>query len=178
MELLTSGDESAFNQIYERYWELLLGMAFNRLRYLHEAEDAVHDVFVSLWKTRETQKIISLKSYLAVSLKYIVLRIIYRKKLFDAFTSRNHSEDVTYNDNSIEDREVFNSIQKEMDRLPEKCKIIFQMSRIEGLPNSEIALRMNVSGKTVENQINKAQGKLRLSLKNHLGLFAAMFFFF
>lgn len=175
--LLKNGDETAFNEIYERYWELLLGMAFNRLKQLHEAEDVVHDVFASLWKTRSSREISSLRAYLAVSLKYNILRVAYRKKLFAAFVSGNDPDNLTYTIRPVEDREIMSNIQDEMEKLPEKCKIIFQMSRLDGLSNTEIAETLNITNKTVENQINKAQGRLRSSLKN-LSIFLAALLFF
>ena len=177
IELLKKSDESAFHEIYERHWEVLFGMAFNRLQSVPESEDAVHEIFLALWSRRDQIQIISLKSYLATALKYTVLRIIYRKKLSDAFV-RSVSKDNPMLDAQtyLENKNIIENILLESETLPEKCKIIFQLSRIHGFSNNEIAQKLDVTVKTVENQINKAQARLRLSIKNFLSLLIILLF--
>ncbi len=132
---------------------------------MHEAEDAVHDVLVSLWKSREEQDIESLRLYLSGALKYAVLRTIYRRRIFGN-TKVIEDKSIVYNDTQIDNRNVLSLIWEHTAELPEKCRIIFRLSRFHGLSNTEIAQTLNISGKTVENQINKAQKKIKLSLKN------------
>ncbi len=175
MELLKNSDKKSFTEIYERYWKTLLAIAYNRLKRLHEAEDAVHDVLVGLWKTRNKQEIIELKNYLSVALKYSVLRIIYRRRIFS--NTKNVEDDLTiHNDKNLEDKDILTLIWNETEDLPEKCRIIFRLSRFDGLTNLEIAVKLNISSKTVENQINKAQKRIKVSLKNILGFIALLFF--
>lgn len=176
LALLKDNDESAFNEIYERYWETLLGMAYNRLKQLQEAEDVVHDVLAGLWKKRTTD-ISMLRAYLAASLKYNILRKAQRKELFTHFHSQTlvAAETMLSAERQYDNREMIRLLQLQIAQLPEKCRVIFMLSRFEGFSNSEIAEQLRISGKTVENQINKAQGRLRLSMKDLLSLLPGLF---
>ena len=77
--LLAQSDEAAFAEIYNRYWERLYVIAYNRLAEKETAEDAVHDVFTGLWQNRGKAEIQELENYLAVAVKFNVLAKI--KKL-------------------------------------------------------------------------------------------------
>lgn len=171
--LLQISDEAAFTEIYDRYWDQLFGMAYNRLREIEASEDAVHDVFASLWKTRERAEIKSLKNYLAVSLKYIILRSIYRQQLSKKYIAAQGS--VQYIEMKPDEFDFISILSQELDKLPQKCRVIFEYSRIDAMSNKEIAEKMGISVKTVENQINTAQKQLRVALKNSY-IFALFFF--
>jgi RNA polymerase sigma-70 factor (ECF subfamily) len=80
------------------------------------------------------------------------------------------------NQRQLDDQQILKLVMTQLETFPEKCQVIFRLSRIEGFSNSEIAEHLNIAVKTVENQINKAQGKLRFSLKNFLGLVILIFF--
>ena len=65
--LLAKNDKDAFTELYNRYWAVLFGIAYNRLQQAVTAEDIVHDVFLSLWKNKTDQKILQLENYLATA---------------------------------------------------------------------------------------------------------------
>lgn len=166
--LLKSGDELAYTEIYNRYWQTIYTVAYNRVRNMGVAQDLVHDTFVSLWTAREKSSIENLKSYLGVATKYRVIEYIRREKLQNSYAQRTVS--LFSSDHSVEDamhyKEILNRVEKEIETLPEKCKLIFKTSRNENKSATTIAEELSLSKSTVENQINKALTRLRLVLKD------------
>lgn len=167
---LSAGDEDAFAQIYHRYWELLLGMAYNRLKNLQTAEDIVHDVFASIWHNRTKQEIKSLKNYLATAVKYMILKEARKAALLRMYQQKELGNPtyITIPDNVLDHKRLLAMVQKDIASLPEKCRIIFRCSREEGMTVNQIAERMNISPKTVENQMNKALRHLKQTVKSML----------
>jgi RNA polymerase sigma-70 factor (ECF subfamily) len=174
--LLKQGDQVAFTEVYDRYWKILYGIAYNRLRNTQSAEDIVHDVLVSLWNHRETAEVESLSAYLATATKYMIFHLMKRSKKF------SHEEGILENATNIQDQEdledrlhykrLLEMLNEEVEKMPEKCRLVFKYSRNEHMSNKEIADKMNISTSTVENQINKALSTLRRKVKNsHLILF-------
>lgn len=178
---LSAGDKTAFAAIYHQYWELLLGMAYNRLKDLQAAEDIVHDVFAGIWINRQKQEIQSLRNYLATAVKYRILKEVrksavarnYQKKLTGIYVTESDT------DAAMDNKCVLQLLQKEVAVLPEKCRLVFRYSREQGLTVREIAEKMQISPKTVENQLHKALHRLRLTLRNFpFFLFIISFFSF
>lgn len=175
---LAADDKQAFAEIYHQYWELLLGMAYNRLKDLQAAEDIVHDVLASLWHNRHTQEIHALKSYLATAVKYSILKQTRKAALRQHYQQREvhqHLYVVSPDTSSLDNKRIIEMLQKEINTLPEKCRLIFRYSREEGMSVRQIAVEMQISSKTVENQLNKALNKLRLTLKKHALFFSGWF---
>ena len=170
--LLNKSDKDAFTEIYNRYWAELFGIAYNRLQQAVTAEDVVHDVFLSLWKNRSAQNILQLENYLATATKYCVLAKI--KKLHQQKSFSNRIQNTIQQpqlEESLDYKRVLEIIKTEVERLPEKCKLIFKSSREDGKPVKQIAAELNLSPKTVENQITKALKQLRLATKTVLQSF-------
>src|ERR1044072_8608614 len=91
VDLLKTGNEAAFTELYERYWKKLLVRAGQLLHSHEDAEEIVHDIFVRLWKKRETITILhSVHSYLAAMLQYDCYRLLAeqrRKRVINAFSA-------------------------------------------------------------------------------------------
>ncbi len=176
MRLLSENDKAAFAEIYHRYWEVLLGMAYNRLKNRQSVEDVVHDVFAGIWINRNRQEIGSLRNYLATAVKYRILKEVKKAALARQY-SRTLSAMQSFSDldAALDHKVILTLLHKEVEVLPEKCKLVFRYSREQGLTIREIAQKMHISPKTVENQLNKALRRLRLTLKN---LPFLLFFFF
>jgi RNA polymerase sigma-70 factor (family 1) len=170
-ELLTrlrAGDKEAFGLIYQQYWQLLFGMAWNRLKDRLVAEDVVHDVFASLWRNRQKQQIQCLKSYLATAVKYIILKELRKATLQQVYRDRHAMQPLMpVSDAALDARRILEMLQKEVEALPEKCRLVFRFSREEGMTVKQIADEMDISPKTVQNQLNKALKHLRIVLKKH-----------
>lgn len=164
--LLAQDDELAFNEIYRRYWRILFGIASGKLKSSFLAEDIIHDVFASLWKNRKSIYIQSLQHYLASSTRYLVFKAI-RKSTLQQHSVLSASVEFKLED-SLHNKCLLEFVTREIDTLPLRCRTIFKYSRERGMSNKEIAMEMQISSKTVENQINKALHHLRFSMKKML----------
>lgn len=175
--LLKEGDERAYTEIYNRYWQTIYTIAYNRLRNMEAAQDLVHDTFVSLWTSREKADIENLKAYLAVATKYRVIEYLRREKLQNSYEQHMITPTVLNAglEESIHYKEILGLLEKEIETLPEKCKLIFKTSRNQNKSAKTIAQELNLSQSTVENQINKALTRLRVVLKN-INVFSLFFF--
>ena len=161
-------DKQAFEKLFRRYFTPL--MAFSR-RILGDEDDArevVHQVFIKLWERRsEIDLSTSLKSYLFTAVNNRSLNVIRDRK---KFSSEEVPERVGEWDVSaqIESMELEEKIKEAIDSLPEKCREVFELNRFEGLKYGEIAEKLGISIKTVENQMSKALKILREQLARYL----------
>ncbi|MBE9602859.1 RNA polymerase sigma-70 factor [Pedobacter sp. MC2016-24] len=163
---IVPNDATAFNEIYERYWSVLYRAAFNVLKEEEACLDVVQDVFVWFWENRTVLKINSVKAYLLVAVKYKVANYIRNGKVRASFYERipKVALDEEFPDEVLEIKELKEMIARFIISLPERCREVFELSRNEHLSNKEIALRLGITEKTVENQINKALKQLRKQL--------------
>lgn len=177
MQLLANGDEGAFAEIYHRYWKLLFSIAANKIGDLADAEEAVQDVFVGLWKRREEVYVRqSIKSYLAGAIKYQVYDRLDKKYRMRRKQQSLQQEQLVVP--SVEEQYNLIALQEQLQdaaaQLPERCRLVYELSREAGLSNREIAEALDIAEKTVENQMTRALKHLRTSLKalfSFLGLF-------
>lgn len=162
--LLTSlleDDEDAFKQIYKRYAPGLYAAAYNLFRDKPICEDLIQELFADLWIKRKNLNIKSLKPYLYTSVKNRALMAMRsgRTMLNETALEKLIADYAT--DDRLNIRELNDVLNKSIDNLPDKCREIFQLSRNEHLSNKEIAERLNISVKTVENQMTIALRRLR-----------------
>lgn len=162
--LLKEGDRAAFDQIYYRYAEYLYQYALNILRDEAECTDAVQDIFVWLWENKKKINVTVLKGYLLAAVKYKLTRLIQGSKRRAEILAQNPLQEESFTDDSLEIKELKHAIQEFVLMLPERSKQIFEMSRNEYLSNKEIAIRLGISEKTVENQMTIVLKKLKLGL--------------
>jgi RNA polymerase sigma-70 factor (ECF subfamily) len=155
----------------------LFVIAYNRLNEIQEAEDVVHDVFTSLWVNRSKVKVKSLENYLAVATKYTVFAKIKRKeyqRLYNQASQQSPIHELNI-EVSLNYKYILEAVENEIEKLPEKCKLIFRYSRNNQLPVKAIAEKLNISPKTVENQLNKALRQLKFVAKTSLLSFILFF---
>jgi RNA polymerase sigma-70 factor (ECF subfamily) len=179
IELLRNSDQAAFEEIYNRYWAKLYSSAYKRVRLKEVAEEIVQDFFTGLWVNRNKIYIqSSLINYLETAIRYQVFNYFQKE-----YVRRNYRQSVglTLNDtvNSTEETILVNDLNRNVDnaiqRLPSKCRSVFELSRKGNKSNKEIGKALGISEKTVENHLTKALKRLRLSL-NQL-LFTTLFLY-
>ena len=170
--LLAKDDQAAFTEIYRRFWDKVFAVAFHRLNDQLEAEEVVQDVFFSLWKRRENLAIqYSLNTYLSTAAKYQIInrqRKQYLQQQNLAATRQSNDSGVDSTQLWFSERELKQQLDYHIEQLPEKCRIVFKMSREEFKSYAEIAAELGVSEKTVEAHITRALKILRDKL--HIGL--------
>jgi RNA polymerase sigma-70 factor (ECF subfamily) len=157
------------------YYPVLYNYAVSITKTQTAAEDAVSEVFLKLWEGRSNTVIEnSLKSYLFKSVYHQCLNTLKHIRVQDKYRDffLHHpalSEDGTdYPLAGIIENEISAILQKTIDQLPEQCRKIFIMSRIDGLKHEKIAQELGVSINTVRTQIHRALKKLRIELKDFL----------
>ena len=165
---LNNGDDAAFTEIYNRYWKTLFVIASNKLGDLTEAEELVQDIFLDLWNRRETIVVhSSLSAYLAVSVKYKVFDQLAKKAQHLRY-QQHAARFISVTDSSTEQmlhcQEIKERMFKSVAELPEKCKLVFELSRNNGFTQKEIAARMGIAEKTVEAHLSKALRAIRIGL--------------
>ncbi|MDB5086388.1 MAG: polymerase sigma-70 factor, subfamily [Mucilaginibacter sp.] len=167
-DLLKSGSQSAFTEIYDRYSGLLYIFACKTVKDEDLAEDLVQEIFIYLWDKRQTITFnSSLSSYLYTALRYRFFDLVDKQKVrsdyvqaFQLFIEKGEYQ----TDNYIIEKELTAIINKEINNLPAKMREIFLLSRKENLDNKEIAARLEISEKTVKNQLSMALKTLRVKL--------------
>jgi RNA polymerase sigma-70 factor (family 1) len=171
IEQLRSEDELAFRFIYDRFWEKLLFVAVKKMNDVHDAEEIIQDIFSNLWKRRETLQIKNnIESYLAGAVKFEVFkrRALRAKREFMANDLDLVEEKAIHHERNLFDTRILEEeLMNTINTLPPKCKLVFKLSRNEGLTNKEIADDLNISEKAVEKHITSA---LKV-VKSHFGRF-------
>lgn len=170
-----------FSELYLNNYSRMLRIAKVYIPEQEEAENIVHDVFVSVWEHRDyVLSMENVEGYMTVSLKNRCLD--YLKHLFHVAEYADHvtetlREDLTNKINSLNlydaaasyDNEVINkAVHNAIEGLPPRCRQVFLYSRRNHLKNSEIAKRMGISENTVEAQMTIAFRKLRSALSLYL----------
>jgi len=169
LELLPTNGEKAMSMVYEHYYQQLCIKAIRYVKDQKTAEDLVQDLFVDIWKKRENLNInTSLIGYLQRSIVNKSLNWIrsQRVQIEDIDSVKSTSDNTADAQDLIEKTELEEHITKVIDGLPEKCRLVFVMSRFDLLSYKEIGKKLDISTKTVENQISKALRILRSEMKN------------
>lgn len=162
---LNTGSRGAFDEIYRRHWHAMYRTAAAVLKDESACMDVLQDVFVWLWEHRGALNVGVLKAYLVMAVRYKVANYIRHSRVHAAFFEQVEKLQVAEETVSpVELKELQTIIGQFTLELPERCQQVFYLSRFEYLSNKEIAARLGVSEKTVENQLTIALRKLRVKL--------------
>ena len=177
---IQKGDKGAFKILFETYYAILCAYAFQFVKNNETAEEMVQSVFVKLWEKHHSLEIeTSLKHYLYRSVRNQSLNYIQHKKIQDHFVKKSYEEQ-TRNyvpRENFPDPGLMKKIEASINSLPEKRRNIFRLNREEGLKYKEIAQKLNISIKTVENQMGAALRTLREKLKDYNQFFVLFLIF-
>mgnify|MGYP003575830131 CR=1 FL=1 len=172
--LLYQYDDKAFEQMFKAHYKELHSYANVMLRDEDTAEEIVQSMFLKFWEKRELLNVqTSIKAYLYKCVYNDSLNYLKHQKVktkyqdFATYTMNDHHEAAS---SRIELTELQFKLQEALNELPEHCRTIFQMSRFEELKYREIAEQLDLSIKTVENQMGKALKILRLKLADFITL--------
>lgn len=174
--LLQKNDDRAFREIYERYWDRLMARAMMQLRSAEDAEELLQDIFVKLWKRRESLQLKhSFHTYIAAVLKYEIIRRLADNKIKRS-TSANEIIHTELPDHSTQQwldyKDLKEQLEASVEALPGQCQLVFRLSREQGLSEKEIAATLQIKPKTVQNHMNRAIKKLKHSFHQLFSLFS------
>ena len=156
--------------MFRQYFPPLMAFAKKILTDEDDAREVVHRVFINLWEKRdEIDATTSLRSYLFTSVHNRSLNMVRDRKKFSSEEMPDVAGEVDVGA-QIEAMELEEKIREAITALPEKCRQVFELNRFEGLKYSEIAAQLNISIKTVENQMSRALRILREKLLKYLTL--------
>lgn len=171
-----SGPEVAFEEAFKSNFKALHAYAYTVLQDELMAEEIVQNVFLKLWENRERMTIhTSLRAYLYKSvyhesLNHVKHKQVQRRYMEEAMAEQKHRQAGEMVGEMVGDSELRRQLHAALQRLPEKCRTVFQLSRFEELRYQEIADRLGISVKTVEAHMGKALKLLRLRLADFLPL--------
>lgn len=176
-KLLTDGEE-AVGLIFRRHYATVCRAAYHIIPAQEIAEDLAQEVFYELWRKRDQLQIgTSLPAYLKRAAVNKALNYLRDQKsqweddsALPSLPAREPGPQ-----SRIETKELQALIDRYVEQLPEKCRLVFVLSRFEYLSHGEIAERLDISTKTVENQITKALRFLKEALSPYLKLFFPIF---
>jgi RNA polymerase sigma-70 factor (ECF subfamily) len=167
------GDEQAFELLFRKYYVRLCGFANKYFDDPEEAREVVQEVFTKIWEGREDiDPEESLRAYLFKITRNICINKLRRKQVESKYIEIYKfiyvdNKEVSPYESLIAD-ELNDNITTALSKIPQKCRRIFDLSRVEGLKYNEIAENLHISVKTVEAQMSKALQILRLELKDYL----------
>jgi RNA polymerase sigma-70 factor (family 1) len=171
LTLLSESDEQAFAEIYNRYWKALYISANNILQLKEAAQDAVQEVFISLWKRRGNVQIATLQPYLFQAIRFQVFKAIRAEKTDQDFFKRLA---LVTKDMLTEDPLLFKELetlyQQLVHALPQDEQEIFSLHRDGGLTYKQIADQKNISIKTVEKKMSRALKQIRFGIDDAFGI--------
>jgi RNA polymerase sigma-70 factor (family 1) len=163
-QIALHGDQAAYKDLYLIFYRPLLQFAYSFVRSHETAEEIVSDVFVNIWKKRkELAGIQNLKLYLFVSAKNTALNYLraQKKPLLQAEQYQVQLQSIYFDPERLMiTAEMVNRVQAAIRKLPPRCQLIFKLVKEDGLKYREVAELLNLSVKTVENQMATAIQRL------------------
>ncbi len=172
-------DSDAFRRIYLKYWDKLYMYAYNVLKDRKVCEDLVQDIFFTLWKNRNTSNIQNISGYLFQSLRFRIYKH-FRDAKFVSMDIEKFCNIVEAGESPTEImdlKDLERMVSEHTEKLPKRCQEIFYLSRFECLSHKEISDQLNISIRTVKNQISIALKYLRIQLEEKT-LNVLLFFFY
>jgi len=163
-----NGDEASFSFLFDRYWVKLYNTCNKYLKCKETSEEVVHDIFLNLWNRRQELEIVSFEHFILNAVRYQAYNRIRAKKLSVSYIADSIYTDAADSyeaDDRIKEQELEQEVYEYLHQLPKRCQEIFQLSRFDDLSNDDIAARLGISKRSVENQITLALKHLRVCLK-------------
>lgn len=163
-------ERKAFNMLFDRYWKRLFEYAYRLLQDRAQAEDVVQEVFLSFWQKRQGQPITHISGYFFRAVKFQVANSLRNNKWLVAWPEENPVV-LEEKEEELQDRDLlYEQLEESIQRLSPRCQEVFHLNKKEGFTAREIALRLNISPRTVEHQLHKAMKALRGDLQKFYSL--------
>lgn len=179
----TDIEKTTFSKIYSIYFPKLVRFAREYVISTEDAENIVQDLFMYLWEHRDmVSSITNLNAFLFTLIKNRCIDFYRRQTLINSRQEQLdtlHDKEqklkmealMQFNENIFTEKEIETLLTQAIEHLPEKCRQVFILSRMEGMKHEEIATQLQISVNTVQNHIATALRKLKVELKDYLPLF-------
>jgi RNA polymerase sigma-70 factor (ECF subfamily) len=166
-------DEKAYRELFFSFYKPLKEFAFSFVKSKEMAEEIVSDVFINIWKGRKSlEDIDNLKTYLYISTKNISLKYLLKQHkqiaiAIDALTIELESKDICP-DQMMITADMVNKISQAVNQLPPRCKLVYKFIKEDGMRYKEVAAILNISVKTIDNQLAIALRKIGAAINVNL----------
>ena len=167
-KLLQENEQLFMETLFKTHFSFVAKTIYRMVQDTATAEDLAQDVFIKIWNRRTALKDVYFKAYLHKAAINMALDHLDKNKRRGAHLQLEEYQEPAAAPVSPHLQQTKQHIQQAIDRLPEKCREIFILSRYEELSYREIATTLSISVKTVENQMMTALKKLRISLQDYL----------
>ncbi|SEM43064.1 RNA polymerase sigma-70 factor, ECF subfamily [bacterium A37T11] len=170
LQALRRGDERAFTQLYNQYWSSLYATAYNRLRDREQCQDLVQELFTDVWKRRESLEATTLGAYLHSAMRFMTYKRLAKMPLETRYYQEFEETIASslFTDDQLLTKELRQLLDHWIEALPEKRRKVFLLHYEESLSTEEIATRLGVSRKTVQNQLNTVYTHLQQKYMHYL----------
>ena len=166
LELLRENNTHALAAIYDRHWSKLYLQAYNIVRDRQVSEDIVQEIIVQLWLKRSDIQIKCLNAYLYTAVRYQTFKAIRSCRVIETLKTEEISS-INDADQMLIKKDMQKLLDEGISQLPVRCRQVFKLSRRDHLSTKEIAIRLGIAPKTVENQLTIALRRLK-SMMSHL----------
>jgi len=172
LDRLKAGDRKAMKELFHQHYKVVCSSIYRYVRNKETVEDIAQEVFIKLWQKKNQLNITG-------AIGPYIRRMAINEAISHLRKSKHYMEDIETADaekgaTEVEEKylykELNNNITDAINTLPPKCRAVFQLSRFEQLSYKEIAERLEISVKTVENQMGKALKVMRRELRSYLGV--------
>jgi len=170
-ERIRAGDESAFDTVFRSHYAHLVRMAESVVRERALADEVAQEVMLELWRRRETLQIEqSFRAYLLRSTRNRALNHVRHQRVVarEAAIAAIDPPTAPSAEDQMLGTELEQAVREAIDELPERSRVVFQLSRDHGLKYAEIAVALDISEKTVEKRMGQALAELREKLEEWL----------
>jgi len=180
IEQLREGSKDAFRLLFDEHGPKIYAFALSYLKNASDAEELLQEVFLKLWEVRtslDTSK--NLRSFLFKICINLIYDFIRRKNIEQVYLDYSGRNNPSSGDNTWHEviyNDMLNNLQQLIAKMPEQRQRIFRLSKEDGLSNEEIAIQLNLSRRTVENQLYRAVSFLKEKINT--GSIPALLFFF
>jgi len=167
-----SNDQAAFEELFNLYFNWLKSVSMAIVKKNEDAEEIIEDVFLKLWLMRDKlHQIKNIETYLYTATKNKSFN--YIKKYYKAFSVELEADSndlgfIISPEDALIIEELKGKIESAVEILPEKCREVFLLVKEYGLSHKKAAEKLNISPKTVENQLGIAIKKIKLELEGYL----------
>lgn len=163
---IKADDQKAYRALFDRYYKYLLVTAYAYVKDENTIRDLTQDVFLEIWKKRKSLNINNVKAYLRRSVINKALNFIKAQRMdFENSDEQFEVADRSNIQEKLEAEQMQNVINAAIESLPDRCRMVFALRRFENLSLKEIAAKLDISPKTVENQMTKAMKVLRKAVE-------------
>jgi RNA polymerase sigma-70 factor (family 1) len=176
--LLSQGDEKAFKQLYDRYWQKMYAYALRLLNDTEQSEDLLQDVFISLWERKRSLDIDNLSAYLFSSVRYAAYNQLKQRNSRDTLMIIHEVDmpQVEAADHILLSTELQTAYEQLLENMPAQRKRIFKMRYEEDLTTRSIAEHLQIAQKTVQNHLFISYQQIRSLISTTLVLILALLF--